>query len=76
MLPEEYGRLSRETGGIPISTKAVMVISLEVDMDPETTSAGMRIMSFGSPYELKELKMKLLKHLKQIATDEKIQYIQ
>ncbi len=76
MLPEEYGRLSRETGGIPIATKAVMVISLETDMDPETTSEGMRIMSFGSPYELKELKMKLIKHLKQIATDEKIQYIQ
>lgn len=75
MLPEEYGRLSRETAGIPMQTKAVMVISLETDVDPDTNQTAMRIMSFGSPYELKDLKMKLIKHLKQLTVDEKIQYI-
>ena len=75
MLPEEYGRLSRETAGIPMQTKAVMVISLETDVDADTDRTGMRIMSFGSTYELKDLKMKLIKHLKQLATDEKVQYI-
>lgn len=58
-----------------MQTKAVMVISLETDVDVDTDRTGMRIMSFGSTYELKDLKMKLIKHLKQLATDEKVQYI-
>ena len=75
MLPEEYSRLNRETASIPLATKAVMVISLETENDLDEKSTYMAIKSYGSPYELKDLKMRLVKNLKKIATDEKIQLL-